>query len=249
MIERLKLLPRYLLNLGLFNGAFVFIQVELLSLYRIKLSGYSQSIFLRKDTSDRNVFREIFLFRLYAFPIKDIPKVIIDGGANIGLSSVYFANRFKESLVYAIEPEGSNLEALQKNVAGYPNVKIVSAALWPTDTRLKIKNTNESKWAISVEETTSREADTLEGISISTLLEKFSIDQIDLLKLDIEGSERELFSRGADTWLPKTKSIVIELHDWMKPGCSTSFFSAIAKYPVAVTLHEGMLVVNNTDMN
>ena len=48
--------------------------------------------------------------------------------------------------------------------------------------------------------------------------------------LDIEGSEKEVFSTDFENWLPKTKVIVIELHDAMKTGCSRAVFAAVNKY-------------------
>jgi len=49
-------------------------------------------------------------------------------------------------------------------------------------------------------------------------MRNFSIDYIDLLKIDIEGSEKEVFE--ACDWQDRLDSIVIELHDRFKPGCS-----------------------------
>mgnify|MGYP000361339186 CR=1 FL=1 len=52
----------------------------------------------------------------------------------------------------------------------------------------------------------------------------------DLLKIDIEGAEKELFSENTDYWLGKVNMIIIELHDWMRKDCSKNFYSAIKKY-------------------
>ena len=249
MLGNLKQLPRYLINLGLVNGFYVFCQVELLNLAKVKMPGYAYPMFLRPGTSDKKVFREVFLFRLYNFAVPIEVKTIVDGGANIGLSAVYFANRFKNSVVYAIEPEGSNIQMLERNSAPYPNIKIIRSALWYRDTFLKIKNLGEAKWAFSVQECKEGELDSFRGISIPTWMRENSIDNLDLLKLDIEGSEKELFQFDTDRWLPKTKVIVVELHDWMKAGCSASFFTALGKYPISVTIHEGMLVVHNNTRN
>jgi FkbM family methyltransferase len=248
MVERLKLFPRYLINMGLLKGLFVFIQVEMFSFSKVSVPGYRHIIFLRQGTSDRQVFREIFLFRAYAFTIKKIPKVIVDGGANVGLSSIYFANRFREATILAVEPEATNLEVLKKNVQHYPQIKIVESALWNADTFLRIKNKGENKWAFSVEECTVKEPGAFVGISVKTLMNKNGIQKIDLLKLDIESAEKELFEGRTDEWIPKVGQIVIELHDWMKPGCSSSFFAAIAKHKISVSIHEGMLLVTNNEI-
>ncbi len=54
-----------------------------------------------------------------------------------------------------------------------------------------------------------------------------NIKQIDLLKIDIEGAELELFQSNYEQWLPRVKVVVIELHDHLRPGCSSAFNNAI----------------------
>jgi len=63
--------------------------------------------------------------------------------------------------------------------------------------------------------------------TVDDLLAEFSLPHIDILKLDIESAEKQLFSENYMSWLSKTRIILIELHDWMEPGCSRSFFTAI----------------------
>jgi hypothetical protein len=55
-------------------------------------------------------------------------------------------------------------------------------------------------------------------------------EKIDILKIDIEGSEKELFESDYETWLPKVTTLIIELHDRMREGSSLSFFRALTKY-------------------
>jgi hypothetical protein len=55
------------------------------------------------------------------------------------------------------------------------------------------------------------------------------VDQIDLLKLDIEGSEKELFEDPAKKWwLSRTRAVIVELHDRFKPGCTAAVEAALA---------------------
>lgn len=69
---------------------------------------------------------------------------------------------------------------------------------------------------------------------------------IDLLKLDVEGAEKEIFSVNYENWLPYTKVIMIELHDRFKHGCSKAFFSAVAKYDFSFSIRgENCILVNN----
>ncbi len=91
---------------------------------------------------------------------------------------------------------------------------------------------NMGKWAMVVEETKTE--GNVSAISINELLEKYQLDRIDILKVDIETSEKVVFSDNYEQWLPKTKMILIELHDWMEPACAQPFFNAIPlreRYP------------------
>jgi hypothetical protein len=82
-------------------------------------------------------------------------------------------------------------------------------------------------------------------------MEKYSIERIDIIKLDIESSEKQLFLDNFDYWLPKTKIIVIELHDWMEEGCSKAFFEAInksfSKYEFSIIGDN--IIIENKDLN
>jgi hypothetical protein len=62
-------------------------------------------------------------------------------------------------------------------------------------------------------------------LPISSLIRDFGIDHIDLLKIDIEGAEKEVFE--ACDWQDRLDSIVIELHDRYTPGCSEVVNSAL----------------------
>lgn len=244
----LSLLPRYIINLGIFSGIKTFIRVEAISNERIYLRDYRFPFYLRPGTTDRNVFREVFLFREYNFNIDEAPAIIIDAGANIGLASIFFKTRFPNAAIYAIEPDSSNFKILQQNTAPYTGIKAIQSAVWSSDVYLKIKNKDENAWAFEVQESTEQESGSFPAVCIKTLMEQNVIERIDLLKLDIEGSERELFSTNYEYWLPRTKIIVIELHDWMKEGCSRSFFRAISNYRFKVSVYGGMLLLSNLDL-
>ena len=80
-------------------------------------------------------------------------------------------------------------------------------------------------------ETTAEDVEALKTITISKILKESGFDKIDLLKIDIEGAEKEVFGAdNVDEWLSRVNVLVIELHDRMKRGCSYEFFKAISKY-------------------
>jgi hypothetical protein len=80
------------------------------------------------------------------------------------------------------------------------------------------------------EEVASSDSYDIKAVTIDTLLKKSGFDKIDILKLDIEGAEREIFSKNFDSWLDKVDIIMIELHDRIKKGCTKAFYSAVNKY-------------------
>ena len=237
-----NLLPRYVKNMGLITGMLIFFKVEILNLERFRMHGYASVFHLRRGTTDRKVFREIFLYRIYKLHLQIAPTTIVDAGANIGLSSVFLAREYPSASIYAIEPEESNFACLMKNVASYSNIVAVRAAVWPREGKLKIKNLAENHWAFEVIETSDAD-EAFSGITIQALMNKFQINKIDLIKIDIEGSEREIFSDNYQFWLCRTQYLMIELHDWLNAGSSSAFFRAISNFPIHTRVHEGMLLV------
>lgn len=156
------------------------------------------------------------------------PRVIVDAGANIGLASIYFANRFPDTKIIAIEPEENNYRILKQNVAEYVNVVPVCAALWHMDTILEVVDIGRGEWAYMTRSHSGIGEDHFEirnktrAITVNTLMNEYSIDHIDILKMDIEGSEREVLLEPS-SWIEKVGCLIVELHERMKPGCNSSF--------------------------
>jgi FkbM family methyltransferase len=197
---------------------------------QIHLRADSRPLHFRIGTSDFACFEQIFLDQQYHSPLKIEPLTIVDGGANIGISVRYFANLYPEAEIWAIEPDPSNIEILQQNCGDMPKTHIIPSALWPKKEPVFFTNLDASKWEFEVsnsQPTGLQQA--LSSITIPELLTQIPSGRINLLKLDIEGAERELFGEGADEWLPKVDAIVIELHDRIKKGCSNAFYKAICK--------------------
>lgn len=201
--------------------------------YEVAVKAPEGPIFLRLKTSDLNTYDKVFLEDDYAFNLKFAPKVIVDAGANIGFASIYFARRYPDARIYAVEPERSNFELLQRNVQPYRNITPLRGALWNEDTTIDLVDPGFGHWAFQVSPNARREqvVEKVPAFRVSTLLREHRIESIDLLKVDIEGAEKELFSNAGE-WIDKVRSVVIELHDRVKPGCSESFFSATAGFPL-----------------
>jgi FkbM family methyltransferase len=199
---------------------------------------YPNPIFLRKDTSDISTFRKIIFEKEYELPFDVSPDWILDAGANIGLSAIYFAVKYPSAKVIALEPEPGNFEMLKRNVSAYNNIFPINAALWPTTTRLHIISYGKmdnfqvaSNEALERDEFLKHKMKLLKGailfscdtLTVEDLLIRFNIERIGIFKIDIEGSEKELFE-NAGAWIDRADLLVVELHERWKPGSTRSFY-------------------------
>lgn len=221
--EREKQSNEFYFNMIQFNG---FLKQENSKNFVLFYPDLGATIRLRKrPSSDLNVFAQIYLYNEYQplvaafkqhFP-NDKKLNVIDAGSNIGLTSVYLSKHFPGSNFIAIEPDASNFDSVSFNLKanGIENAKKIKGGLWSSITNLKIVNDfrDQKDWSIRVEET-NEEGD-LNAFSVNHLMEENQFDTIDILKIDIEGSEKEVFTGvNADvSFLAKTKCIAIEIHD------------------------------------
>jgi FkbM family methyltransferase len=89
--------------------------------------------------------------------VNTAPEFIIDAGANIGLASVYFASRFPNARILAIEPERKNFEILVKNVERYPNVQPILGALWGERAEVEVVDRGLGNWGFMIEASSDSE--------------------------------------------------------------------------------------------
>ncbi|MEZ5384381.1 MAG: FkbM family methyltransferase [Prosthecobacter sp.] len=195
-------------------------------IHKVQLHHLSSPLWLRPSTSDIRVLDQVFLTEEYKLPYGIDPKVIVDGGANIGLTARYFHNKYPDAVVHAIEPEQENFKMLKLNCEGKERVYLRHAAIWPVDTVVGLVNGSEEPWSFECMENPGQGQATAQTVTMESILKQCG-GTIDLLKLDIEGAEKILFEMHAERWLPHVKLIVVELHDRCHPGCANALFNAI----------------------
>jgi FkbM family methyltransferase len=194
----------------------------------IRVPDVPRPIWLREGTSDFEIMEQIFLRREYDFAewpaqhaaiqqryaeLLDAGKVpvIVDGGANIGLASVWFALRYPRAVVYAVEPEPRNFAMLRRNTAPYGNVTPVSAGISDRVTRVRLHNPADEPWACQTEEDAQGDVGT---VTIPDLLAESPNAAPLIVKVDIEGYETRLF-RSNTAWADEMPLVVFEMHDWL----------------------------------
>jgi FkbM family methyltransferase len=184
-------------------------------------------------SSDRAVLSQIFIRPEYEAIALVNPTTIIDLGANVGYSSAYFLSRYPSAEVIALEPDRENFLICQQNLAPFgARATVLHGAAWPERRALAIKKgvfRNGREWATQVCSPTDPESGDpiVQGYDMDSLLNLADLQEVDLLKIDIERSERELFSRNTASWMPRIRNICIELHD---EECAAVFQSALSGY-------------------
>jgi FkbM family methyltransferase len=225
-------LHRYMARYGMWGGLRTLARAVCGSgVVSVQLPECKDSMLLRRHTTDIAAFEQVFIDREYDLPMgqKD-PKWIVDAGANVGCASVYFATRFPSASILAIEPESSNYEMLEQNGRKFHNITTIRGAIWNSDTELEIQNPMDDKWAFRVQRASTQGASRVDALSIPSILKKTGTGWIDILKVDIEGAEKELFDESSAQWIDRVGVIIIELHDWIRPGCTDALDRATKEY-------------------
>jgi FkbM family methyltransferase len=156
------------------------------------------------------------------------PKVIIDAGANIGTSTIFFAMKYPKARVFAVEPEQTNFDMLLKNTENLKNVIAIKAAIWGSEEKRMIQNRHTGHWGYTVSETNNNMAATgqeIDCVTINSLMEKYGFDRVDLLKMDIEGGEKDVLE-SSSSWINSVNVMTVELHDRICMGCTRAFYLA-----------------------
>jgi FkbM family methyltransferase len=222
----------FMARFGLKRGLVLILQFSTKHTGKIKVPGIKYPFRLRSGTSDIRVFHQIFVQGEYSFlkslNSKEQKTIIIDGGANIGLFTVFVKKYYPDAKIICIEPDIENFEILKQNVAPYSDVYCENCGLWDKNIRLKIYDKYSSgKWGMTVEEDEFN--GTVKAVSMNSLFEKYDIQECSILKLDIETSEKQVFSTDYENWMTKVNMIVIELHDWKGEMCAKPFFEAVSR--------------------
>lgn len=163
-------------------------------------------VYYRRNRGDLHTLREVWIDEAYRLPFDLPPRTVVDLGANIGLTTLWLRGRYEIDRIIAVEPAADNVQVLRKNLADAA-VTVIHAAVGPEDGTARFAASAQSHLG-RVGSTGSR----VRQVSMRTVLDALEPGAtIDLLKVDIEGAEAQLFS-GDLSWLKRVRSIVIEIH-------------------------------------
>lgn len=164
--------------------------------------GLKDMVTFRPYTCDEDIIRAILIDRSeYHLFVGCFPKVIFDVGANIGATSLLFANSYPDAKIFAFEPEPDNFKLLCANLKEYPNVKVFPYALGgrtetrklsPSDDEYNLGGFSFHSEGINKDEAKTQ---TVEVRNVAEVLIDLGIEKIDLMKVDTEGCEYEILFR------------------------------------------------------
>lgn len=186
------------------------------------------------DQSDRTVWGEIFEAGEYRCVDLEEASWILDIGGNVGYSALWFAQRYPAARIVVIEPDRANFELLLANVGHEPRIHPIRAAIAPAGARPQRVVTGIIRFGGATLETrpideeldgVHRHIDdgtVVEPIDVATILDRFGIERLDLMKIDVEGAEMAVFEDSA-AWIDRVDAIVAELHELQAPGVGELF--------------------------
>ncbi|MDQ6778275.1 MAG: FkbM family methyltransferase [Actinomycetota bacterium] len=179
-----------------------------------------QSILARR--ADAIVLYEHFGLDVYGVPPAARPvRTVLDLGANVGYATLALRRRYPDAHFVCVEPDAETRRLLTANLElNGIDATILSVAVVGTPGQYAIKP---SHFPASNQVTAHQNGD-IEGITLEALLDRAGLDQVDLMKIDIEGAERGVFEHAAG-WCKRVHALVVELHDRFEPSQAEALLS------------------------
>jgi len=160
------------------------------------------------------IFEEVFQRNVYKFISNKPAPVIIDCGANIGISAIYFKHLYPNSKVWAFEPDNTIFKYLSQNVSSfnYKDITLINKGVWMEDTEIKFLSEGADAGRV-VKDQQDSNAININKIEVERL-SKYINQQVDFLKIDIEGSEVEVI-KEIENKLSYVSNLFIEYHSFV----------------------------------
>lgn len=201
----------------------------------IWIRGLEQPVQLRNGTSDFAVFSQVFLMRQYDLPIVPTAEFIVDAGANVGLASLYFLWRNPRARVVSIEPDAENFAIARENLAAFAHrCQLIHGALWSESRTLVLSRgtfRDGRHWASQTLPDETASSERVRAYTVDEVASEAAFERIDLLKIDIEGAELQVFRDGPTDFLARTRCCAVECHG---AAPEQAFRAAATKYGFAL---------------
>ena len=190
-----------------------------------QLRWHERTLNYRPGTSDTGVIHSILLKGgqkdEYAPPrefahARDKIATVLDIGANIGVSAVYFADIFPNARIYAFEPMAENFALLELNSANEPRIHVLNCALGAVDGEVEMlasdSATNFGGFSLHAAGSDASKQRKVPIRNAQAQMDALGIASVDVIKIDTEGAEWEILTALAPGLLHSAKLIMGELH-------------------------------------
>ena len=193
------------------NGDFSYLRA-LPRYHPVEIALFSHKFKLPDSASFLFQYNEIFASQIYKFKTNNSKPYIIDCGANIGLSIIYFKRLYPSAKIIGFEPDKQIFNVLSYNINSFnlKGITLINKALWNLETTMKFFAEGSDGGRIAVK------GDKENIVEIQTTsLRKYISKTVDFLKIDIEGAETRVMENCEDL-LYRVDKIFIEYHSFLK---------------------------------
>jgi FkbM family methyltransferase len=174
-------------------------------------------LYFRCGSSDLANFDQVFGQEEFSLALPESPSRILDLGAYAGYAAVYLTHRFPEADIVCVEPSAPNFKMLSLNTSPYPRIRRLNGAVWSKPATLAISGHELGDWGVHFAAAVDDKG--TQAWSVDEILRLSGWDRADLIKCDIEGSEREVFTDRDARWHQDALCVTVETHDEWIPGC------------------------------
>jgi FkbM family methyltransferase len=187
-----------------------------------KLRWSARDVFYRSGTADPFVLYQVLLKggkkAEYFVPSALRPKIILDIGSNIGASIIYFHRQFPDARIFGFEPHPETFPILERNVGHLRGVRVFNYGLGATNQRVAVRADKVNFGAFNTRGSFKDRGYPAAPVEcdvrrLDDILRELGLVHVDLIKIDCEGAEADVFSTLPDAILNQCQWIVGEFHD------------------------------------
>ncbi len=201
-------------------------------LSKMHLVRYDHPLYYRPGGSDPLVIDQVFVAKEYA-GVASLSGIefIVDCGANIGCTTFYLLHHYPRARAVVVEPDSANMALCRRNLAPFGNrITFIEAGVWSKAGPLVVDRgtyRDGAEWSIQIRPARAGENPDVHAVTIADAMAKAGFPRIDLLKVDIEAAELEVFDASASPWLKRVRNLAIELHG---PACEHVVAEALTPF-------------------
>ena len=179
-----------------------------------------------------HTYQELFEDEIYKFPSKTSEPYIIDCGAHIGMSVIYFKKLYPRSRILVFEPDAENFKLLQRNIElnHLSGIELRQSAVWINNGAISFHSRGGQGSQIATEE--KENAVTIKAERLADILKE---GHVDFLKIDIEGAEMDVIN-DCEPYLHNVDQLFVEYHGKADEGAKLATLMVLLQKQFSIYL-------------